>query len=62
MRLFMKITEDKYELPLIVTPNISELADKCGVTRNSIESEISRYYHGRIKSCKYRRVDVEEDE
>jgi hypothetical protein len=61
MKLYMKVTEDEYELPLIVTPYVSELAEKCGVTRNSIESEISRYYQGKIKSCRYRRVDVEED-
>ena len=58
--VWMKVTDDAYELPEVVALSSQELADKCGVTRNAIESEVSRFRKGILKSCKYRRVEIDD--
>lgn len=45
MTLYIRITPDKYELPVAVAEDAETLARMCGVTRNSIYSQISRYEH-----------------
>lgn len=57
--LYMKVTKDKYELPLIVTEGAQELADKEGVNVNTIYSSIS-HYERRGQYSPYRRVRIEE--
>ena len=58
--LYLKVTKDKYELPLIVTEGAQELADIEGVEVNSIYSSICHYEKGDQYSP-YRRVRIEED-
>lgn len=41
MRIWMKVTKDKYELPLIVADTAEELAQKCGTSANNIRSTVS---------------------
>lgn len=57
--LYMKVTRDKYELPLIVTEGAQELADHEGVNVNTIYSSICHYEKGDQYSP-YRRVRIEE--
>lgn len=57
----MKVTRDKYELPLIVTEGAKELAEKEGVNVNTIYSSISHYEKGDTKTAPYRRVRIEEE-
>lgn len=59
--LYLKVTKDKYELPLIVTEGAQELADHEGVNVNTIYSSISHYERGDQYSP-YRRVRIEEVE
>lgn len=59
--LYLKVTNDKYELPLIVTEGAQELADKEGVAVNTIYSSISHYERNNQYSP-YRRVRIEEVE
>lgn len=59
--LYLKVTKDKYELPLIVTEGAQELADKEGVNVNTIYSSISHYERG-DQNSPYRRVRIEEAE
>jgi predicted DNA-binding transcriptional regulator AlpA len=56
----MKVTNDKYELPLVVADSVQELADILGVSRNSIYSSMSHVKAGDSKSTPYRKVEVEE--
>lgn len=60
MTLWMKVTKDKYELPLIVAASLTELANICGVSKGSISSSIYHNIHDGVKTC-YRKVEVEDD-
>ena len=58
--LYLKVTNDKYELPLFVADGAKELADREGVKVNTIYSSISHYERGDTKYTPYRRVILEE--
>ena len=48
MVIYMKVTDDEFELPVIIADSASELAAKTGVGRSTITSAIShakRYNH-----------------
>ena len=54
--LYMKVSKDKYELPVAVAESVDELARMTGNTKKSIYSMVSRNTGG------YRKVEVMEDE
>ena len=56
MTLWMEITTDDLELPLVVASSAEELARKIGKCRNNIYSVIS---HARARGYKSRYVKVE---
>lgn len=55
MRLYMKTTTDKYELPLIVEDSPTKLARRLGLSPHSVACMCSKECAG------YHRVDVEPD-
>lgn len=59
MTLWMKVTKDEYELPLVVCGTLTQLAKECGVPKGDISMAISRYNSGRIKHTAYRKVEVD---
>lgn len=56
MTLYMKVTNDEYELPVAVADTGRELADMVGTTRGVIFSAISKGYKT------YQKVEVEDDD
>ncbi|MBQ1570286.1 MAG: hypothetical protein IIZ78_04095 [Clostridiales bacterium] len=60
--IWMMVTTDKYELPMAVADSAGELARKCGCTENNIYSTVCHYEHGKLKTAKFRRVEVDLDE
>ena len=54
--LYIKVSKDKYELPVAVAESVDELAKMTGNTKKSIYSMVSRNTGG------YRKVAVMEDE
>ena len=60
--VWMMVTMDKYELPIAVADSAAELARIVGTSKNSIDSAVSRYYSGKIKTSSYRRIRISEDE
>lgn len=58
-KVYMKITKDKYELPIAVASTPDELAKICGTTRNAIMSSISKANIGIIRP-RYIRVRIED--
>lgn len=60
--LYMLVTEDEYELPLIVEESPSVLARKCGVTHCAIISLAMKVERGEIARSRYRRVKISDDE
>lgn len=62
MTVWMKVTDDKYELPLIIADTCSELACKCGVQEGSIRRYIHHHKAGDTKKQRsiYHKVVIEE--
>lgn len=61
MTIWMKVSADEYEWPLQIADTQKELAEKCGVRRDSITSAIRKSQRKGHKCC-YVRVVVEEEE
>jgi hypothetical protein len=55
-KIYMKVTDDELELPLIVTSSLDELAR---LTHRSKSSLVSSICHG---SKQWKRVDIEEED
>lgn len=60
MVLYMCVTKDRYELPLIVEESIVVMARRLNVNPITINSELSKQKAGKLRS-KYKRIEVEED-
>ena len=58
--LYMMVTDDELELPLVVADSAQELADIIGRNANTIYSGISHEQHGRIKRSIYKKVEIKE--
>lgn len=59
--VYIKKSNDKYELILEMADTAQELADKLGIPVNRIYSSISHTRHGRIKRSCFERIEIEED-
>lgn len=62
MYLYIKVTNDKYELPMAVASSVAELARITWANENTIRSLICRYERGKKKRSIYQRVVIEEEE
>lgn len=60
MTLWMEVTTDDLELPLVVAGSVTELARKVGKTKNNIYSSISKAKTRGYQS-RYVKVEVEDD-
>ena len=56
----MKVTKDKYQLPVAVAESAPELARICGTTKDVVRSQASHYRHGRLKKPSYICVEVDD--
>lgn len=56
--VYMKISRDKYELPLAVANSATELARICGLKPRSVYNCMFRARKGTRESTQYIRVDV----
>lgn len=67
MTLYMAVTADKYELPLVVEPYITDLARKMGMRASTAYRELCRYktgdksINGKRRGYVLMEVNVEED-
>ena len=59
--VWMKVSDDEYELPVAVADSLSALARLCGVTEASIYSSMSKARHG-IRKTLYRKVRIDLDD
>lgn len=57
MTLYLKVTTDKYQLPVAVADSPGELAKIIGVNRTSVNSMVTRGQSGLIRV----RIDEEEE-
>lgn len=56
--IYMLVTNDKYELPIVIADTLAELANKIGVRKNVISSAISHAKKKGFKSV-YVKVNVD---
>lgn len=56
MRIYMYVTKDEYELPVVVADTKREIAQKLGRTVNSVQSCFSHKNRG------YAEVEVDDDD
>ena len=61
MKLYLRVTKDKYELPVAVADSPRELAKMTGVSRDTILSSLSHVKDGRIRNSIYKMVEVEDE-
>ena len=59
MTLYIKVTQDKFELPIAVADTAGELAKMVGTSRNTVYSSIWQEQKGKNWSS-YKKVEVEE--
>lgn len=59
--LWMKVSNDEYELPEMVTETSTELSRKCGLTKSGVLIAISNAKR-RGNKCQYIKVEIEEDD
>ena len=62
MIVWMMVSKDKFELPEAIADSARELSEKTGVSENSIYSCVSHMNAGRLKTGRFRRVEIEEDD
>lgn len=62
MTVYMEVTRDKYELPVVVAMSPQELAEKAGVKINLIYQSVSRIQRGHRYGGRFIKVVIEDDE
>ena len=62
MVVWMEVSADKYELPVVMADSAKELAKMCGKRESTIRTSASRYNRGKEKGrfCRYRSIKFEE--
>lgn len=61
MYVWLLVTKDKYELPLMVTDTAEEMAERLGIGVGTIETTISKAKHGILKHSRFAKVRIDED-
>lgn len=61
MKLYMAITNDKYELPLYVDNVGARLAEVMGITYKNMLKDIRDGGYSRKCNCKFIRIEVDDD-
>ena len=61
MVLWIKVSDDEYELPEMVADTSTELSRMCGLDGNSVQSAISNAKRRKSK-CQYKKVEISDDE
>ena len=54
--IWMAVEADEYELPIVLADSAQELADICGVHRNTVLSSEFRQETGRKTGFRYKKV------
>ena len=59
--LYLKVTEDKYELPIAVAESQAELARMLGLKLNTVNCAYHFVRSGKYKNSSYKVVEVDDD-
>lgn len=60
MVVWMEVSHDRYELPLVVANSAKDLAKKCGTKESTVKTVASRANTGNCdgRFCRYRKIKV----
>ena len=61
MKVYMKVSEDCYELPEAIADSQTELARECDTKLSTVNMSIQRYRKGTIKQLKYIEVELPDE-
>ena len=62
MTVWLEVTQDKYELPVLVALSAGELARRAGVNKTTVSAEASRHARGIHKRTRFLKVDIGDDD
>lgn len=60
MKLFLEVTQDEYQLPIIVASSVPELSIKTGWSVQRIWTYLNHVKNGNIKKPKFIQVNFED--
>ena len=60
MHVYMQVTRDKYEFPLIIADSLTELSRKTGTSKVTISAAICHHRERPEGRCQYHKVDIGE--
>ena len=58
--VYMKVTKDRFELPIVVADSAYELARLCGVTVSTVMHSVSKTSKRVVNNSQYKRVWVDD--
>lgn len=58
IKLYMAVTPDKYELPLVISESLDEISIKTGVKKHAILSSICHNRSGKNTGYKFLRIEL----
>ena len=61
MILWLKVSNDEYELPEAVADTSVELSRMCGLSKDAVQTAISKAKKRKTR-CKYIKVEIENEE
>lgn len=61
MKLYMKVTNDEYELPLAVADTQEELAKLLGVSRTAVSKALTHQKSHVYSTSSYKEIEVDDD-
>lgn len=56
--VYMQITKDEYEFPILTCDSLDELAERTGIRKNTIASTICKWEKGIHKKSGFIRVSI----
>lgn len=62
MTIWMEVTQDEFELPVLIALSASELARKAGTSRTNVSSSACRNKRGKLKRTRFLKVEIDDDE
>lgn len=62
MRVYVMVTNDRYELPVYVADSPAEMAEATGCNPKTVYQMVSRYNAGTIKKSRFISVEIEDYE
>lgn len=61
-RLYLYVTNDKFEFPIAIADTQKELAEITGISLSAVKAGFSRSNRGLVEETRYKMVEIEEND